>query len=233
MHKNYKFFITLSLFSITISGCSLLPSAATKRKNESKASNLEMSQEILKDERFDSVHIYGQNTIRYQNRNLSNDWSKNSNNAMQAISLNALAKIDSEFAYTISNKSIKGLYKLDGLVFGVRKVDWTTIALVNNKTAEYNGSHAFKACGLKSDEYGYLQESAWFPSPEYHGESLTPDTLFITDNMSKRTDQNGFDENSNPVALLDGTFTAILVTYENKEANNAIVCGLGLIKTSE
>ena len=233
MRKNNKHLISLVLLSLTISGCSLLPGPVTRKRNGSDSSISEMSQDVLKDNRFESVHIYGQNTIRYQNRNYQNDWNKNENNAMTAISLNNLAKIDVDLADTLSNKKIKGLYRLDGLVFkSSNKVGWTNNALKDGKLVEYDGSYVFKACGLTQDGNGILQNSDWFPSPEYHGESLTPDTLFITSNMSDKTDKNGFDENSNPVALLDGTFTAILATYESKEGKNAIVCGLGLVKSS-
>ena len=233
MHKNYKHLISLILLSLTISGCSLLPSPVTRRKSGSNSSILEINQEAIKDDRFESVHIYGQNTIRYQNRNYQNDWTRNENNAMQAISLKNLASVDANLANTLSDKKVKGLYRLDGLVFkSSNKVGWTNNALKDGRLVEYDGSYVFKACGLTQDENGILQNSAWFPSPEYHGESLTPDTLFITSNMSNKTDKNGFDENSNPVALLDGTFTAIFATYENNEGKNAIVCGLGLVKTS-
>ena len=233
MRKNHKYSIFLVLIPLTISGCSLLPFGPVRRNNQSTSSAQGMNQEILKDGRFESIHIYGQNTIRYQNRNYQNDWARNENNAMQAISLNDLANIDVDLANNLSNKRIKGLYRLDGLVFkSSTNVGWTSYALKDGRLTEYDGSYVFKACGLNNDENGILQTSAWFPSPEFHGESLTPDTLFITDNMSNRPDQYDFDENSNPVALISGTFTAILATYINKEGNNAIVCGLGLVKTS-
>ena len=235
MHKNYRLLISLSLLSLTISACNLLPSAVTRKKSESISSSFpEMSQRILRDDRFDSVHIFGDNYLTFNNEKAKNSWGKNSNNAMQAISLNDLAKIDVGLALTLSNKEILGLYKYEDLLFkSLFKAGWTNLALVDGRVVEYNGSYVFKGCGLTSNSNGDLIESGWFPSPEFHGESLTPDTLFITDNMSSRPDQNGFDENSNPVALQDGTFTAILATYGNKEGKNAIVCGLGLVKTSE
>ena len=71
-----------------------------------------------------------------------------------------------------------------------------------------------------------------FPSAECHGESLTPATLFITDNMSE-TPVDGFDHNSNPVALAAGVYTVVLATYKSAVGEMGVMCGLGLVKTGD
>ena len=236
MIKKSKALLSLLLVSLSLSGCNLF-SVNAVRKNRSSLQNNEhqfINNDILKDGSFESIHIYGQNHIKYNNRYYSNDWNVNSENAMTAISLNDTYKINEALFDRLENKKIKGLYKLEGLTFGRGNEEWTTNALdENGRLVEYNGNYAFKACGRKRDADDYLYDAAWFTSPEFHGESLTPKTLFITDNMSHYADVNGFDDNSNPVALNKGIFTAILAIYQNQEGKNAIACGLGLIKTGD
>ena len=237
MIKKSKALLSILLVSLSLSGCNLFSINAVRRNKSSLQNNDNnplISDEILKDNSFESLHIYGRNHIKYGGRFYSNDWNVNSENAMTAISLKDVYQIDEALFNRIENKKVKGLYKLEGLTFGRRNEEWTTPALdENGRLVEYNGNYAFKACGRKRDADDYLYDAAWFTSREFHGESLTPETLFITDNMSQNLDYNGFDENSNPVALNKGIYTAILAIYSSKEGKNAIVCGLGLVKTGD
>ena len=236
MTKKNKALLSLLLFSFTLSGCELFSVNAVRRNRFSSIDDNDqsISATILKDDSYESLHIYGQNHIKYDGRYYTNNWDVNGENAMTAISLKNVFNMDKNLFNKIENKKIKGLYKLDGLTFGKRQVEWTTNALdANGRLVEYNGNFAFKACGRRRDENDYLYDADWFTSRECHGESLTPETLFITNNMSQYADSNGFDDNSNPVALEKGIYTAILAIYNSKEGKNAIVCGLGLIKTGD
>ena len=208
--------------------CTLLASCNNGGQQESKPAGDEGG--ALVDKTYESFNVFGNNQVVKGEEDVDNDWAVKEFNGMTAISLADAKKIDAALGTTLESKSIKGLYKFEGLVLGAKDAGWTTDAMVNGEKVKVNGSYCFKACGCDKNEDEEWVKTCHFPSAECHGESLTPATLFITDNMSE-TPVDGFDHNSNPAALEAGVYTVVLATYKAGVGENNIMCGLGLVKT--
>lgn len=187
---------------------------------------------VLEDKTYEAFHVFGNNQIVEGEADIDNDWAVKDFNGMTAISLADAKKIDAGLGETLASKSIKGLYKFEGLVLGAKDAGWQTDAIINGEKVKVNGSYCVKACGCDKNEDEEWVKTCHFPSAECHGESLTPATLFITENMSE-TPVDGFDHNSNPVALAAGVYTVVLATYKAGVGDNNIMCGLGLVKTGD
>ena len=187
---------------------------------------------VLVDKTYESFNVFGNNKVVQGEEDVDNDWAVKEFNGMTAISLKDAKALDANLGAELAKKSIKGLYKFEGLVLGSKDAGWETDAMVNGEKVKLNGSYCFKACGCDKNEDDEWVKTCHFPSAESHGESLTPATLFITENMSE-TPVDGFDHNSNPAALEAGVYTVVLATYKAAVGENGIMCGLGLIKTGE
>ena len=186
----------------------------------------------LVDNTYESFNVFGNNQVVQGEEDIDNDWAVKEFNGMTAISLADAKALNADLGATLETKSIKGLYKFEGLVLGTKDAGWKANAIVNNEKVEFNGSYAFKACGCDKNEDDEWTKTCHFPSAECHGESLTPATLFITDNMSAEA-VDGFDHNANPVALQAGVYTVVLATYKAGVGDMNIMCGLGLVKTGD
>lgn len=209
--------------------CTLLASCNNGGQQESKPAGGDEGGALV-DKTYESFNVFGNNQVVQGEEDVDNDWAVKEFNGMTAISLADAKKIDAALGTTLESKSIKGLYKFEGLVLGAKDGGWSTDAMVNGEKVKVNGSYCFKACGCDKNEDEEWVKTCHFPSAECHGESLTPATLFITDNMSE-TPVDGFDHNSNPVALEAGVYTVVLATYKAGVGENNIMCGLGLVKT--
>ena len=187
----------------------------------------------LVDNTYESFNVFGNNQVVQGEEDIDNDWAVKEFNGMTAISLADAKAINADLGTALEAKSIKGLYKFEGLVLGTKDAGWKAKALVNGELQEFNGSYAFKACGCDKNEDEEWVKTCHFPSPECHGESLTPSTLFITANMTAEKDENGFDHDSNPVALQAGVYTVVLATYKAGVGDMNIMCGVGLVKTGD
>ena len=187
----------------------------------------------LVDKTYESFNVFGNNKVVQGEEEVDNDWAVKEFNGMTAISLADAKALNADLGATLETKSIKGLYKFEGLVLGTKDAGWKAKALVNGEVQEFNGSYAFKACGCDKNEDDEWNKTCHFPSPECHGESLTPSTLFITANMTATKDENDFDHDSNPVALQAGVYTVVLATYKAGVGDMNIMCGVGLVKTGD
>ena len=216
MNKLFRV-LTLGVACIMLAGC------AGGGADEAK---------VLEDKTYASFNVFGNNNVVKGSEDVENDWAVKDFNGMTAISLKDAKALNADLGAELAKKSIKGLYKFEGLVLGTRDAGWETDAIVKGEKVKLNGSYSFKACGCDKNEDDEWVKTCHFPSAECHGESLTPSTLFITENMSE-TPVDGFDHNSNPAALEAGVYTVVLATYKNQIGDNKIQCGLGLIKTGE
>ncbi len=187
---------------------------------------------VLVDKTYESFNVFGNNKVVQGEEEVDNDWAVKEFNGMTAISLKDAKALNADLGTKLAERSVKGLYKFEGLVLGTKDAGWETDAMVNGEKVKLNGSYCFKACGCDKNEDDEWVKTCHFPSAESHGESLTPATLFITENMSE-TPVDGFDHNSNPAALEAGVYTVVLATYKAAVGENGIMCGLGLIKTGE
>ena len=215
--------LTLGLACTLLASCGGKPAASSQQQEDPESV-------VLVDKTYESFNVFGNNQVVQGEEDVDNDWAVKEFNGMTAISLADAKKIDANLGTTLESKSIKGLYKFEGLVLGAKDGGWSTDAMVNGEKVKVNGSYCFKACGCDKNEDEEWVKTCHFPSAECHGESLTPATLFITDNMSE-TPVDGFDHNSNPVALEAGVYTVVLATYKAGVGENNIMCGLGLVKT--
>ena len=187
---------------------------------------------VLVDKTYESFNVFGNNMVVQGEEDVDNDWAVKEFNGMTAISLKDAKALNADLGAKLAERSVKGLYKFEGLVLGTKDAGWETDAMVGGEKVKLNGSYCFKACGCDKNEDDEWVKTCHFPSAESHGESLTPATLFITENMSE-TPVDGFDHNSNPAALEAGVYTVVLATYKAAVGENGIMCGLGLIKTAE
>ena len=216
--------LTLGLACTLLASCGGKPAASSQQQEDPESV-------VLVDKTYESFNVFGNNKVVSGQEEVDNDWAVKEFNGMTAISLKDAKAIDATLGAELAKKSIKGLYKFEGLVLGTKDAGWETDYLKDGTKAKLNGSYSFKACGCDKNEDEEWVKTCHFPSAESHGESLTPATLFITDNMSE-TPVDGFDHNSNPVALEAGVYTVILATYKAGVGENNIMCGLGLVKTA-
>ena len=216
--------LTLGLACTLLASCGGKPAASSQQQEDPESV-------VLVDKTYESFNVFGNNKVVSGQEEVDNDWAVKEFNGMTAISLKDAKAIDATLGAELAKKSIKGLYKFEGLVLGTKDAGWETDYLKDGTKAKLNGSYSFKACGCDKNEDEEWVKTCHFPSAESHGESLTPATLFITDNMSE-TPVDGFDHNSNPVALEAGVYTVILATYKAGVGANNIMCGLGLVKTA-
>ena len=187
---------------------------------------------VLEDKTYESFNVFGNNKVVQGEEDVDNDWAVKEFNGMTAISLKDAKALNADLGAELAKKEIKGLYKFEGLVLGTRDAGWQTDVMKGTEKVKVNGSYCFKACGCDKNEDEEWVKTCHFPSAECHGESLTPATLFITGNMSADA-VDGFDHNSNPVALEAGVYTVVLATYKAAVGEMGIQCGLGLVKTAE
>ena len=187
---------------------------------------------VLEDKTYESFNVFGNNKVVQGEEDVDNDWAVKEFNGMTAISLKDAKALNADLGAELAKKEIKGLYKFEGLVLGTRDAGWQTDVMKGTEKVKVNGSYCFKACGCDKNEDEEWVKTCHFPSAECHGESLTPATLFITGNMSADA-VDGFDHNSNPVALEAGVYTVVLATYKAAVGEMGIQCGLGLVKTGE
>ena len=220
--------LTLGLACTVLAACSHSGKSETKSETKSE----EQGGGALVDKTYESFNVFGNNKVVSGSEDVDNDWAVKDFNGMTAISLADAKALDATLGATLETKSIKGLYKFEGLVLGTKDAGWSADLMLNGEKTKLNGSYAFKACGCDKNEDDEWVKTCHFPSAEAHGESLTPATLFITENMSE-TAVDGFDHNSNPVALAAGVYTVVLATYKAGVGANNIMCGLGLIKTGD
>ena len=218
--------LTLGVACVLLASCNNTPAEESQKQSGGEEAG------VLVDKTYESFNVFGNNQVVQGEEDVDNDWAVKEFNGMTAISLADAKKIDATLGTTLESKSIKGLYKFEGLVLGAKDGGWSTDAMVNGEKVKVNGSYCFKACGCDKNEDEEWVKTCHFPSAECHGESLTPATLFITDNMSE-TPVDGFDHNSNPAALEAGVYTVVLATYKAGVGENNIMCGLGLVKTGE
>ena len=218
--------LTLGVACVLLASCNNTPAEESQKQSGGEEAG------VLVDKTYESFNVFGNNQVVQGEEDVDNDWAVKEFNGMTAISLADAKKIDANLGTTLESKSIKGLYKFEGLVLGAKDGGWSTDAMVNGEKVKVNGSYCFKACGCDKNEDEEWVKTCHFPSAECHGESLTPATLFITDNMSE-TPVDGFDHNSNPAALEAGVYTVVLATYKAGVGENNIMCGLGLVKTGE
>ena len=216
--------LTLGLACTLLASCGGKPAASSQQQEDPESV-------VLVDKTYESFNVFGNNKVVSGQEEVDNDWAVKEFNGMTAISLKDAKAIDATLGAELAKKSIKGLYKFEGLVLGTKDAGWETDYLKDGAKAKLNGSYSFKACGCDKNEDEEWVKTCHFPSAESHGESLTPATLFITDNMSE-TPVDGFDHNSNPVALEAGVYTVVLATYKAGVGENNIMCGLGLVKTA-
>ena len=183
---------------------------------------------------YEQICAFGSNAVTVDGVDVENDWAVKEFNVMTAISLNELKEISPSAEKIVEKRSLHGLYKFEGLVLGTRDPGWR--ANYKDKTTgevkSKKGSYAFKACGVDKNEDQEWVKTCHFSSPESHGENLTPDTFFLTDNMTDVM-VDGFDHDSNPVAYEAGQYTLIVALYKKGVGNMNITCGLGLVKTAE
>ena len=218
--------LTLGVACVLLASCNNTPAEESQKQSGGEEAG------VLVDKTYESFNVFGNNQVVQGEEDVDNDWAVKEFNGMTAISLADAKKIDANLGTTLESKSIKGLYKFEGLVLGAKDAGWQTDAIVGGEKVKLNGSYCFKACGCDKNEDDEWVKTCHFPSAECHGESLTPATLFITDNMSE-TPVDGFDHNSNPAALEAGVYTVVLATYKAGVGENNIMCGLGLVKTGE
>ena len=168
---------------------------------------------VLEDKTYESFNVFGNNKVVQGEEDVDNDWAVKEFNGMTAISLKDAKALNADLGAELAKKEIKGLYKFEGLVLGTKDAGWETDVMKGTEKVKVNGSYCFKACGCDKNEDEEWVKTCHFPSAECHGESLTPATLFITGNMSADA-VDGFDHNSNPVALEAGVYTVVLATYK-------------------
>ncbi len=219
MNKLFRV-LTLGVACVLLASCGGQPAGGN---DESK---------VLEDKTYESFNVFGNNKVVQGEEDVDNDWAVKEFNGMTAISLKDAKSLNADLGAQLAKKDIKGLYKFEGLVLGTKDAGWQADALKGGEKVKVNGSYCFKACGCDKNEDEEWVKTCHFPSAECHGESLTPATLFITDNMSADA-VDGFDHNSNPVALEAGVYTVVLATYKTAVGEKGIQCGLGLVKTAE
>jgi hypothetical protein len=213
--------LALSVGLATLVGCGQQPSASVDKTK------------VWEQNVYEQLCVFGSNQLEVNGADVDNDWAVSENNVMTAISLNELEQINATLEKKVEKKALLGLYKYEGVVLGTRNPGWRA----NYKTDDGQvkskwGSYALKACGVDKNMDEEWVKTCHFSSPESHGESLTPDTLWITDNMTE-TKVDGFDHDSNPVAKEAGKYTFILALYKKGYGKMNIQCGLGLVKTGE
>ena len=217
--------LTLGLACTLLASCGGKPAASSQQQEDPESV-------VLVDKTYESFNVFGNNKVVSGQEEVDNDWAVKEFNGMTAISLKDAKAIDATLGAELAKKSIKGLYKFEGLVLGTKDAGWETDYLKDGAKAKLNGSYSFKACGCDKNEDEEWVKTCHFPSAECHGESLTPATLFITGNMSADA-VDGFDHNSNPVALAAGVYTVVLATYKSAVGEMGVMCGLGLVKTGD
>lgn len=222
--KKFSLFAVLALGGILFAGCK------DKEKDKEPAPAADPEATVLVDNTYESFNVFGKNKIVAGDEELDNDWAVKEYNGMTAISLKQAKNIDESLYNTLKTKSIKGLYKFEGVVLGTYDAGWDKDCIIDGQKTKLNGSYVLKCTGNDKNEDDEWVQSIWFPSAEAHGESLTPSKLFITDNMSADA-VDGFDHNSDPVALEAGVYTVVLATYKSAVGDKGIICGLGIVKT--
>ena len=231
MKKIKSLFAILAFGGLLLSGCDLFKKGDTPAE-EPKGDGGNPEDTVLVDNTYESINLFGNNKVVVNGEDVNNDWAVKEFNGMTAISLTQAKAIDEGLYATLKTKSIKGLYKFEGLVLGTNDAGWEAAKMVDGVKEAVNGSYAFKACGCDKNEDEEWIKTCHFPSAEAHGESLTPATCFVTSNMAEDP-VDGFDHNSNPVALEAGVYTAILATYKTAVGAMGITCGVGLKKTGD
>lgn len=226
--KKFGLFAVLAFGGLLFAGCK------DKEKDKEPEPAADPEATVLVDNTYESFNVFGNNKVVSGESEVDNEWAVKEFNGMTAISLKQAKAINEGVYNTLKTKNIKGLYKFEGLVLGTKDAGWPDpVSYMDGGVKKYhNGSYAFKACGCDQNEDEEWVKTCHFPSAESHGESLTPSTLFITSNMSDQA-VDGFDHNSNPVALEAGVYTVILATYKQGVGEMNIMSGLGLIKTGD
>ena len=110
---------------------------------------------------------------------------------------------------------------------------WTDYAIINGGKVELSGSFAFKVL------YGYEVTSGaslekWIPS-EVGGrvESLTPATVFASDNWQEEVDEFGFDWNSNLMVTNGmGKYLVVFADYNTESSMEQAGYGVALLKAA-
>ena len=224
--KKFSLLAVLALGGILFAGCK------DKEKDKEPEPAADPEATVLVDNTYESFNVFGKNKIVVGDEDLDNDWAVKEYNGMTAISLKQAKDIDESLYNTLKTKSIKGLYKFEGVALGTYDAGWDKDCIIDGQKTKLNGSYVLKCTGNDKNEDDEWIQSIWFPSAEAHGESLTPSKLFITDNM---TDDpvDGFDHNSDPVALEAGVYTVVLATYKAAVGDMGIMCGMGIVKTEE
>ena len=230
MKKFKSLFAVLAFGGLILSGC--FGKKDTTEPETPSGGGSDPEETVLVDNTYESFNVFGNNKVVSGGEDVNNDWAVKEFNGMTAISLKQAKTINESLYNTLKTKSIKGLYKFEGLVLGTKDAGWDAAYMDGGVKKDINGSYAFKACGCDKNEDEEWVKTCHFPSAEAHGESLTPTTLFITENMSADPVE-GFDHNANPVALEAGVYTVVLATYKAGVGAMNLMCGLGLVKTGE
>ena len=230
MKKFKSLFAVLAFGGLILSGCFGKKESTEPETPSGGGSDPEDT--VLVDNTYESFNVFGNNKVVSGGEEVDNDWAVKEFNGMTAISLKQAKTINESLYNTLKTKSIKGLYKFEGLVLGTKDAGWTTDYMDGAAKKSINGSYCFKACGCDKNEDDEWVKTCHFPSAESHGESLTPSTLFVTENMSADA-VDGFDHNSNPVALEAGVYTVVLATYKSAVGAMGLMCGVGLVKTGD
>lgn len=182
-----------------------------------------------------SVHLAGPHQVLVDGEWKTNEWAAKDYNEIEAASLKDIQKLDKDLYKVIKEKDIKALY-MGQVRVGAEGTEagWTTKVLKDGKVEEVDGSYCVKAivATYESTDEVYNADY-WVPSPESgKGESLTPDTLFVSPNHTDKADENGFDHNTNPAIISGaGEYTFVFVQY-NAVAENGAVLGIGVVKNA-
>ena len=151
---------------------------------------------------------------------------------MEPASLRDIQKLDKATYKVLKEREIKALYVGQIRVGENSKINYNEKAIIDGEVTEIDQQYCVKAivASYESTDEVYNADY-WVQSPESGKvESLTPDTLFVTPNHTDKDDENGFNHNSNPVAIAgDGVYTVVFAQYASPTADKAVI-GLGLIK---
>ena len=226
--KLAKVLFGVSILSLSLAGCSLLP--RTNRLSKSDQSNEDsLSSESQKQYDNDTILANPDDQISYHAvGGYEGTWSANKNNIMTPCSINHIRGYDADLANTLTNKSLQCLYFSKIYIDDI--ADWENYAVVNGKRISFNGGHTFKCieCLYSVEEMNYLN-NRWIPSPEAYTESLT-DNIYVPPYQEEH-DKYGMDWNSNPIVITEnGDYLFVMAKYSDDFTTTKPGWGLGMVK---
>jgi hypothetical protein len=159
-------------------------------------------------------------------------WDYSEAGVMAASSRNDLKEVSEDLYDDLKSVKLSSLYILKDVVVGAEAAGYNKTAMLDGGLVQADGALTLKTASINYDAVDDVYSiDEWLVSPEHYGETLTPDTYWVSPHY-ETPDENGHSHASDPVVVAGaGTYTVVLARYTNIKEDGSKV-GIGLVQQS-